>query len=312
MTVSADEALRALTERYEFRKILSTRVDARESLLAFSKYTHPAWVTGEHHKKICEALVGFSRGDIRRLMICAPPRHTKSELASVRLPGWHIGRNPTHQIIGASYGDDLAVEFGGDVISLVRSPRYQALFPGFSLRKDSRSKSSWKTEAGGRYHAVGIGGAITGKGAHRLIIDDPIKTRDEADSPAHREKVWRWYWAEARPRLMPGGCILIMQTRWHEDDLAGRLLKMSSEQWEVLSLPAISANENGEEHALWPEWYPLDDLQLLRKQLSEAKRSREWFAQYMQQPTAEEGVFFLRKWFEERWEYGDDTSKVSA
>src|SRR4030042_1822890 len=228
-------------------------------------------------------------------MIFAPPRHSKSEFASVRFPAWCIGRHPDWQIISTSYGDLLAGGFGGEVLNLVRSHEFRRLFPCTTLRRDTQSKSEWRTDQGGVFHAAGTGGSTTGKGAHLFGIDDPIKTREEADSITHRDKLWRWYWGVARTRLMPGGRIVLMMTRWHEDDLAGRLLKSVAEPWEVLELKALTKTDDGEQ-ALWTEWYPETELKRLREQLVEAGRSREWTAQYQQEPVAESGAYFLREW----------------
>lgn len=298
--ITPEQARRELQRRYEARAELEARNAARNSTLAFAQYTHPRWQTGEHHKLICDKLDAVERGEIKRLLIVAPPRHTKSELASVRFPPYLIGKKPSRQILAASYGAELAVEFGADVIDLMRSRRYQAVFPGVRLRPDAQARGAWKTQEGGCYHATGVGGSLTGKGADVFIADDPFKTREEADSPTHRDKIWRWFWGVARTRLMPGGAIIVMNTRWHEDDLTGRLMNMASEKWDLLHLPAISG-EGENERALWPEWFPLEEMRKLRAQLLEAGRAREWWSQYQGEPRAEEGEFFLRKWFEERW-----------
>jgi predicted phage terminase large subunit-like protein len=181
----------------------------------------------------------------------------------------------------------------------VGSSEYQALFPGVNLAEDSQAKGRWHTTNGGVYVAVGVGGPITGRGAHLALIDDPIKNRQDADSEVIRESVWKWYTSTLRTRLMPGGAIVLVLTRWHEDDLAGRLLeaaKNGGEQWEVVELPAIRM-EDGEERALWPEWYPLGELHAIKS----AVGGRDWLALYQQQPTADDGDFFKREWFRERY-----------
>lgn len=279
------------------RELLARR-KARASLIGFTRYTFPGFQDGAHHRQIAEALERVERGECRRLMIFAPPRHTKSELASRRFPAWYLGRNPDRQLITATYSGEFATDFGREVKQIVGSAEYQALFPGVRLAEDSQAKGRWHTTANGVYVAVGVGGPITGRGAHLALIDDPIKNRQDADSETIRDSVWKWYTSTLRTRLMPGGAIVLVLTRWHEDDLAGRLLeaaKSGGEQWEVIDLPAILM-EDGEEKALWPEWYPLEELHGIRS----AVGSRDWLALYQQQPTADDGTFFKREWFRDR------------
>lgn len=280
-------------------KEIKRRLKAKDSLLAFTEYTYPNWVTGEHHRKICAALERVERGEIDRLMIFAPPRHSKSELASKRFPSWYMGRHPDRQIICASYGDTLATDFGSDVRDIIRDPWYQNLFPGTTLRSDTKAAGRWRTEQGGIYIATGIGGAVTGRGAHIFIIDDPVKNREDADSLRKRDIVWRFYMGVANQRLMPGGAIILMMTRWHEDDLAARALEV--DKWEVLKLEGIGNEHTDHETALWPEWFPLPSLQRIRKTMAEGGRLREWEAQYQQNPTPESGTYIKRKWYRERY-----------
>lgn len=274
---------------------LLARRRARASLLPFAAYTHPRWQTGDHHRVICEHLEAVERGEIKRLLIESPPRHTKSELASKRLPAWWMGRHPDAQIICASHTDSLAQDFGADVRGIVGSDEYQRLFPGTRLQPDAKAAGRWRTTAGGIYIATGVGGAIPGRGAHLLIIDDPVKGRNDAESPRMRELAWRWYTGDAVQRLMPGGAIVLMQTRWHEDDLAGRV--RGTEDWTILTLPAIADEHTDHERALWPEWWPLDVLRAKREMLLKANRRADWAAQYQQDPAPEEGTYMLREWF---------------
>lgn len=269
---------------------------ARNSLLSFVEYTHPCWQSGEHHKRICEALERVERGECKRLMIFAPPRHSKSELASKRFPAWYLGRNPSRQIIACSYNDELATDFGRSVRNLVAEDEYRDIFPGVTLATDSAAAGRWHTSAGGVYISAGVGSGITGRGASLLIIDDPIKNREEADSETVREKVWRWYTSTAFTRLMPDGVVTLMTTRWHEDDLAGRALQ--SESWEVVELQAVADEDTPQERALWPEWYPLERLKEIRSVVGH----RDWTALYQQRPCAEQGTYMRREWFETRWE----------
>jgi len=231
------------------------------------------------------------RGEIDRLMIFMPPRHGKSELASKRFPAWCLGRNPRRQIIAASYNSDLASDFGRNVRNIVAAPEFAQVFSGVSLAPDSQAANRMNTNRGGTYVAAGVGTAVTGRGADIALIDDPFKDREEADSERRRELVWDWYRSTLYTRLMPGGAIVLIQTRWHEDDLAGRLLEQEGDQWTVLELPAINAA--GE--ALWPAWYPVPALERIRDTVGQ----REWSALYQQQPQPDEGTYFQRDWFKE-------------
>lgn len=241
---------------------------------------------------IAERLEAVERGEIRRLAIFMPPRHGKSELASRRFPAWFLGRNPQAEIIAASYNSDLAADFGRDVRAIVNDPAYRALFPGLTLRQDSKAADRWHTNLGGAYRAAGVGTAMTGRGADLLLIDDPVKDREEADSELRRQRVWEWYRSTAYTRLSPEGRVVVIQTRWHQDDLSGRLLEQmeaGGDQWEVLSLPAILSTGD----ALWPDRYPLERLEAIRNTLG----PREWSALYMQRPQPDEGTYFRRDWF---------------
>lgn len=268
---------------------LLTRRIARKSLLAFTEYTNSAYIGAAHHRQICEKLEAVERGEIDRLMIFMPPRHGKSELASRRFPAWYLGRNPEKSIIAASYNSDLASDFGRTVRNIVKTPEFVNLF-GPTLADDSRAADRWNTVQGGAYVAAGVGTAITGRGANVLLIDDPLKDRQEADSETIRKSVWDWYTSTAYTRLMPGGAVVLIQTRWHEDDLAGRLLeemRRGGDKWEVLELKALDDGK-----ALWPEWYPVEALERIRAAIG----PRDWSALYQQNPVPDEGTFFLKDW----------------
>lgn len=214
------------------------------------------------------------------------PTHN-SELASKRFPAWYMGRNPNKQMIAASYNSELASDFGREVRNIVAAPEYGVLFDT-RLADDSQAANRWHTQEGGSYVAAGVGSAITGRGANVLLIDDPLKDRAEADSERTRDAVWDWYTSTAYTRLMPGGAIVLIQTRWHEDDLAGRLLESGAERWEVVSMPALSAT--GE--ALWPEWYDADRLNQIKSVIG----ARDWNALYQQDPMPDGGAYFQREW----------------
>lgn len=266
---------------------------ARSSLIGFTEYTNPLYQAASHHALIAEKLEAVERREIDRVMIFTPPRHGKSELASRRFPAWYLGRNPFRHFIAASYNSDLASDFGREVRNIVASSPYSRLFD-VALAQDSKAAERWHTGQGGMYVAAGVGTAITGRGADVLLIDDPFKDREEADSETTRDRVWNWYTSTAYTRLMPGGAVVLIQTRWHEDDLAGRLLEAQArgaDQWAVLELPAI--NESGQ--ALWPEWYNAERLERIRKAIG----PRDWSALYQQRPSPQEGDYFKRDWL--RW-----------
>jgi len=270
---------------------LLKRRKARKSLIDFTQYTLPQYIEAKHHTLIAQKLEAVERGEIDRLMINMPPRHGKSELASRRFPAWFLGRHPTKSIIAASYNSDLASDFGRQVRNIVSSGEYTPLFQT-ALAEDSRAANRWNTSQGGSYVAAGVGTAITGRGADVFLIDDPIKDRQEADSETQRQTVWDWYTSTAYTRLAPGGRIIVIQTRWHEDDLSGKLLAEQArggDKWDVLELPAI--NDHGE--ALWPDFYDLAALERIRTVLP----ARDWSALYQQRPAPDEGDYFKREWF---------------
>jgi predicted phage terminase large subunit-like protein len=291
-TLPRNSLLSLATELEQLTQELKAR-KARQSLLGFTEYTLPQYQRAAHHELIAEKLEAVERGEIDRLMIFMPPRHGKSELASKRFPAWCLGRNPKRQIIAASYNSDLANDFGRNVRNIIAEPEFGQVFNGVTLAPDSQAANRMNTNKGGTYVAAGVGTAVTGRGADIALIDDPFKDREEADSERRRETVWDWYRSTLYTRLMPGGAIVLIQTRWHEDDLAGRLLEQERDQWDVLELPAL----HPERGALWPEWY--DETALLR--IKETIGPREWSALYQQQPQPDEGTFFQRDWFKS-WE----------
>jgi predicted phage terminase large subunit-like protein len=272
------------------------RRQARESLLSFTSLTNPHYQIANHHRLIAAKLEAVERGEIDRLMIFMPPRHGKSELASVRFPAWYLGRNPRNQIITASYAHKLAAKFGRQVRNLIASPEYQGVFPGVSLSADSEAKDLFHTNQNGVYMATGVDGSVTGSGGHLVSIDDPVKGRKEADSEAVRQTAWDWYRGDLYTRLMPHSAIVLTQTRWNEADLAGMILESEGRieeggQWVVLDLPAIDKDGT----ALWPEWYPIEVLERIR----DAIGPRDFSALYQQRPQPDDGTFFLREWFKE-------------
>lgn len=230
-------------------------------------------------------------GEIDRLMVTMPPRHGKSELVSRRFPAWFLGRNPDAAIIAASYNAELAADFGRKVREIIQSDAVRRVFPHLELRGDNKAADRFGTTEGGEYFAVGVGGATTGRGADVFLIDDPVKNREDADSEAKRRAAKDWYRSTAYTRLMPGGRIVMVLTRWNEGDLAGwQLEEMAAggDQWHRIDMPAI--NEAGE--ALWPQRYPLSVLSRIRR----AVGPRDWSALYQQRPAPESGDYFRREW----------------
>lgn len=211
----------------QVQKELARRIIARRSLISFTQKFYPQYNPGWLHYDIARRLEKFKE-DVEnqlspRLMLLVPPRHGKSELASIRFPAWALGHHPEWEIINCGYNLDLPMKFSRKVREIVRDPGYQPMFEQTEMDKDSQSAEAWNTTSGGGFTAAGVGGGITGKGAHILIIDDPIKNQEEADSITTRDGLWDWYWSTAYSRLAPGGGVLLIQTWWHDDDLAGRL-----------------------------------------------------------------------------------------
>lgn len=237
----------------------------RYSLIDFSIILDKNYKPNWHHEQIASALEKVESGEIKRLLIQMPPRHGKSQLASINFPAWYLGRNPNKEIITASYSSDLAIDFGSKTRDVVNDEIYKDIFET-RLKQDEQNKAKWRTNDKGSYTSVGVGGPLTGRGANILIIDDPLKNREEAESETMRKKVWDWYTSTAYTRLEKNGAIIVIMTRWHLDDLAGRLLdyeQHGGEHWEVISFPAIAEDDErfrkkGE--ALWESKYDLNAL----------------------------------------------------
>jgi predicted phage terminase large subunit-like protein len=279
---------------------LALRFLTRKRLLPFVERFNPDYQAGWVHKDICNRLEQFSKDVAEkkspRLMLFMPPRHGKSTLASVAFPAWHLGRHPQHEFISCSYSGSLAMGFSRKVRQLLREPTYKTAFKT-RLDPDSQSAEAWLTTDGGGFVAAGVGGGITGKGAHILVIDDPVKNRDDAESQNARESTWDWYTSTAYTRLAPGGGVLVILTRWHDDDLAGRLLKAAAdngEQWEVVNYPAraeVDEQFRKAGEALHRERYDEEALARIEK----AVGPRDWSALYQQNPVADDGDYFTRE-----------------
>jgi len=305
---------------------LARRTLARRRLLYFTRQTQPNYLAGWVHDDICRRLERFSDDVINRrsprLMLLVPPRHGKSTLASVSFPAWHLGRHPTHEVVNASYNLDLPMKFSRQVRDLFRSPLYTALFPEAILSPESQSVESWLTTRGGGFTAVGVGGGLTGKGAHVMIVDDPIKNMEEADSMLIREQLYDWYQSVAYTRLSPGGGVLVIETWWHDDDLAGRLQRRMVEQaedadmFDVVKYPALAEQYEYRDRntlVVTRSASPEDDpsLELLRAPGDALHRERYdeaamrkykanlapriWSALYQQNPVPDSGQYFTRE-----------------
>ncbi len=267
---------------------------AKNDFLSFVKCVWPDFVEGSHHRHIADKFNKLASGEINRLIINMPPRHTKSEFASYLLPSWMVGREPKLKIIQATHTAELAIRFGRKAKNLIDSEDYGKIFQT-RLQEDSKAAGRWETSQGGEYFAAGVGGAITGRGADLLIIDDPHSEQD-AMSRTALESAYEWYTSGPRQRLQPGGKIVLVMTRWSTKDLTGMLIKNQSEakadQWHVVEFPAIM-DHGSRPKPVWPEYWKLDELEKVQATLPVAK----WNAQWMQNPTAEEGAILKREWW---------------
>jgi len=273
---------------------------AQSTFMGFVGHMWPAFIEGRHHKIMAEAFEKIARGELKRLIINMPPRHTKSEFASYLLPAWFLGQFPEKKIIQTAHTAELSVGFGRKVRNLVDSDDFKSVFPSLQLRADSKAAGRWSTNKSGEYFAIGVGGAVTGKGADLLIIDDPHSEQEgQSADPAVFDRTYDWYTSGPRQRLQPGGAIVIVMTRWHMRDLTGKIIKSSaqrhgSDEWEVIEFPAIMPSGS----PLWPEFWSKKELEALRSELPPSK----WNAQYQQNPTAEEGALVKREWWK-TWEH---------
>jgi len=298
------EAIAEILDELNTRKL---REKASDDFMVFVQEMWPNFIHGRHHAKMAQAFERVARGECKRLIINMPPRHTKSEFASYLLPAWFFGKFPGKKVIQTSHTAELAVGFGRKVRNLVDSPNYKRIFPALDLQSDSKAAGRWNTNFGGEYFAIGIGGAVTGKGADILIIDDPHSEQEAAmaqTNPEIYDKTYEWYTSGPRQRLQPGGSIVVVMTRWSKRDLTGQVIKAaaqrSGEEWEVIEFPAILPSGK----PLWPEFWSLDELQALKEELPNAK----WQAQYMQQPTSDVSAIIKREW----WKIWDEDSPPSC
>jgi predicted phage terminase large subunit-like protein len=281
-----------VAEQNKVRQLLELdRVErCRESFLFFVQQMWPGFISGKHHGIMAEAFERVASGELKRLIINMPPRHTKSEFASYLLPSWFLGKYPEKKIIQTAHTAELAVGFGRKVRNLVSSEDFQKVFDT-RLSSDSKAAGRWNTHKGGDYFAIGVGGAVTGKGADLLIIDDPHSEQEaKQGNPAVYDHVYEWYTSGPRQRLQPGGAIIIVMTRWSKRDLSGQILRNAEKdgvnEWEVIDFPAILPSGT----PLWPGFWKKEELEALKAELPVSK----WEAQYQQNPTSEEGAIIKR------------------
>jgi len=283
---------------------------AYDDLIEFCKAMQPDYIVGQHHRILADMLMAIEQGEKDRICVNIPPRHGKSQLVSIFFPAWFLGRNPNKKVMMVSHTTDLAVDFGRKVRNLISVDAYKSIFPTVALAADSKSAGRWNTNVGGEYYACGVGSALAGRGADLLLVDDPHSEQDVINGNfSVFEKAYEWYTFGARTRLMPGGRVAIIQTRWHMDDLTGRVVRdmtqnERADEFEVIEFPAILDLEDKAgkpiQKPLWPEFFDLDAL--LRTKAS--MPVFQWNAQYQQEPTAEEAALVKREWWQ-HWERED-------
>lgn len=284
-----------LLKQYEEAK---TREVAQDDFLAFVRAMWPPFISGRHFEIMAEKFEAIAAGKLKRLIINMPPRHGKSEFSSWLLPAWYIGRFPDQKVIQASHTADLSKDFGRKVRDLIASEEFNRIFPNVSLKADSKAAGRWNTNAGGEYFAVGVGGAMAGKGAHLMIIDDPHNEQEaQTQDPTAFDHVYDWYNTGPRQRLQPGGAICIVMTRWGQKDLTGRIIKAAQQRgdvsdWEVIEFPM----ELPSGKVLWPQFWSDKEMKALKEELP----INRWMAQYQQQPLSEGAAIVKREWWK-RW-----------
>ena len=301
-----DAEKRKVFSQLEQYERIAEQEKAKTNFMEFVHKVWPSFISGRHHAKMARAFERVARGELKRLIINMPPRHTKSEFASYLLPAWFLGNYPGKKVIQTSHTAELAVGFGRKVRNLVDQESYKAVFSGVELQADSKAAGRWATNAGGDYFAIGVGGAVTGKGADLLIIDDPHSEQEAAlaeINPDIYDKTYEWYTSGPRQRLQPGGAIVVVMTRWSKRDLTGQVLKSAAQrggdEWEVIEFPALLPSGN----PLWPEFWSLKELAALKEELPNSK----WQAQYQQNPTSEVSAIVKREWWQV-WEKEDPPS----
>lgn len=309
-TTLANEEIRRvqeITEKLQYEDQLDF---ARNNFLPYVRHLWPTiynndgtirsgFIPGAHHEIVAEKFDRIISGDLKRLIINMPPRHTKSEFASIYLPSYFVGKNPGGYVMQATHSSELSLKFGGKVRDVVKRPEYLELFPMTSLKPDATARGRWMTSAGGEYYAAGVGTNIAGYGADLFIIDDP-HSEQHAESPTTLDSHYEWYRGGPRQRLQPGGAIVLVMTRWSKKDLTARVVEAMGEEnadeWEIVEFPAIL--DSG--RSLWPAYWSLDQLLATKASIGTSK----WLAEYMQNPTAEEGAILKREYWQ-TWPHSD-------
>ena len=290
-----DKQKRKTLELLRQYQIQITQSVGKDSFLDFVKHVYPGYKVGPHHLKLAQIFEDIAAGQSKRVIVNIAPRHGKSELISYLAPAWFLGKYPQKKVIMASHTADLAVNFGRRVRNLVGSDSYKDIFPQIELQADSKSASRWGTNFNGEYFAIGVGGALAGRGADLFIIDDPHSEQEaKTGKPEVFLPAWEWFQSGPLQRLMPGGAIVVVMTRWSKLDLTGQIVSQMNkddavDKWDVIEFPAIK--EDGE--ALWPEFWPVEELLAKKAALD----IRYWNAQYMQNPVSEEGALIKREWW---------------
>ena len=305
-TLEEQAEINSLLEALEERQAIE---NAHADLIEFCCLMQEDYKVGKHHRILASLLMEIEKGKTAdgengravavdgkdRVCVNIPPRHGKSQLVSIYFPAWYLGRNPDKKVMMVSHTTDLAVDFGRKVRNLISTPEYQKIFPNVQLASDSKSAGRWNTNRGGEYYACGIGSALAGRGAHLLLIDDPHSEQD-VNSQTAFDNAYEWYTSGPRQRMQPGGAIVIVMTRWSTKDLTAQLVnagakEAKADQWEVIEFPAIL--DSGK--PVWPEYWKLEELEKVKASAGIAK----WNAQYMQNPTAEEGALLKREWWQD-------------
>ena len=305
----------------DFKINLDTYINlrARDDFLTFVKVFAPTLVSdfkmGRHIKLLCSKLQGVVDGDIKRLMVFLPPRSSKSLICSKLFPAWYIGNFSNHEIMSVSHSDQLASDFGRTVRDIVNTEKFQRIFKGVALRSDVKAAGKWKTNKNGSYYAAGVRSQVAGRGANIALLDD-VMSEEDSFSQTGRKYIKEWYPAGLRTRLMPNGSIIIINTRYHYDDLCGWLLKQektaeqSTYPWEVISIPAWLNEEAAElldlpvGSSYFPEWKSDEILRIDEQEIRASNGARYWNSLYMQDPSPDDGGIIKRKYIQ-WWEYED-------
>ena len=296
------ETMELLEKSEQFKAKRAARLDPIE----FAKHVYPGFKIGPHHRKLARIFKEVIEGKKKRVIINIAPRMGKSEFSSYLFPAFFLGNFPNKKIIMGTHTAGLSEDFGRRVRNLIESDEYKELFPTTNVADDQKAAGKWSTSAGGQYYAAGVGGALAGRGADLFVIDDPHSEQDvKANSRLAFDTAWSWFQTGPLQRLMPGGAIIIVMTRWGKLDLTGRLIDYQTKNpdaipWEIVELPAILHEDTENEKSLWPEQWPLATLKATKASID----PQYWNAQYMQQPTSNQAAIISRKLWR-TWEPDD-------